>query len=217
MKIELIQVKILENNEIAPSVFVLGFERNIDFVAGQYIAVAINPADNPRLYSIASGTNDLSISILYSVNPDGELTPKLSLLKPGEQLYCSGPMGSFHATPGPSVWIAAGTGIAPFVSMWRSGMKDDIILIQGGRFLSSFYFRDEFTGTLGDSYIRCCTRENGEGIFQGRVTEWLTQQATLPVDRKYYLCGSAEMVVDTRDILIAKGIPFENIIAEIYF
>ena len=34
---------------------------------------------------------------------------------------------------------------------------------------------------------------------------------------KYYLCGSAEMVVDTRDILIEKGIPFENIVSEIYF
>lgn len=34
---------------------------------------------------------------------------------------------------------------------------------------------------------------------------------------KYYLCGSADMVVEARDILISKGIPFGNIISEIYF
>ena len=34
---------------------------------------------------------------------------------------------------------------------------------------------------------------------------------------KYYLCGSAEMVVEIRDILIEKGIPFDRIISEIYF
>ena len=33
----------------------------------------------------------------------------------------------------------------------------------------------------------------------------------------YYLCGSADMVVEVRDILIGKGIPFGHIISEIYF
>jgi ferredoxin--NADP+ reductase len=37
------------------------------------------------------------------------------------------------------------------------------------------------------------------------------------MDQKYYLCGSAEMVVESREILISKGIPFNNIVAEIYF
>jgi ferredoxin--NADP+ reductase len=39
----------------------------------------------------------------------------------------------------------------------------------------------------------------------------------LPTDENYYLCGSSEMVVETRDILVDKGVPFGNIIAEIYF
>ena len=35
--------------------------------------------------------------------------------------------------------------------------------------------------------------------------------------QKYYLCGSAEMVVECREILLGKGIAFSNIVAEIYF
>jgi ferredoxin--NADP+ reductase len=34
---------------------------------------------------------------------------------------------------------------------------------------------------------------------------------------KYFICGQALMVVEIRDLLIQKGIPFENIMAEIYF
>jgi len=37
----------------------------------------------------------------------------------------------------------------------------------------------------------------------------------LPVDSKYFLCGRAEMIVEVRDILINKGVSFNNIIAEI--
>jgi len=34
---------------------------------------------------------------------------------------------------------------------------------------------------------------------------------------KYYLCGSAGMAVETRDILIGKGIPFGQIISDNIF
>jgi len=39
----------------------------------------------------------------------------------------------------------------------------------------------------------------------------------IPADIKYYLCGKALMVVETRDILIERGVPFSNILSEIYF
>ena len=39
----------------------------------------------------------------------------------------------------------------------------------------------------------------------------------LPKQIKYYLCGNPEMVVEVRDIILGKGVDFENIIAEIYF
>ncbi len=34
---------------------------------------------------------------------------------------------------------------------------------------------------------------------------------------RYYICGQAAMAVETRDLLIEKGIPFGNIFTEIYF
>ena len=70
---------------------------------------------------------------------------------------------------------------------------------------------------MGDNYIRCCSAESDHGVYSGRVTDYLEEQASLDPDLKYYLCGSAEMGVEARDILISKGIPFHHIISEIYF
>lgn len=211
------KISVLDNREIAPGAFVLSFTRDFVFIPGQVLAVTTSEDIAPRLYSIASGTQDDEINILYTLKPGGGLTPSLATLKSGDSVFVSEPAGNFYGIAGPSVWIAAGTGIAPFVSMWRSGLTKDKTLIHGGRFLFSFYFENEFKNALGESYVRCCTKEGGDGVFHGRVTQWLEKQPALWPDKKYYLCGSAEMVVETRDILIEKGISYDKILAEIYF
>lgn len=215
-KLDLHPIKVTQLIEIAPNVFLLSFNRSFSFVPGQVVALAMNPADQYRYYSIASGMLEDEVKILFDLKPSGILTPALAKLKPGDTLFCSLPTGNFYGTAKPAVWIAAGTGIAPFVSMWRSGLKKDKILIHSGRFLHSFYFEDEFK-PLGNNYIRCCTQEHVNGIFFGKINKWISEQSILPDDRRYYLCGSPEMVIDTIDALIKKGISLENIIAEIYF
>ena len=208
---------VTSNISIAPNVYLLSFKRSFSFVPGQWIAIGLYPTDTPRLYSIASGTNDSQVQILYNIKPTGKLTPPLARAKAGEVIFISPPFGSYFGSSAPAWWIATGTGIAPFSSMFRSGLGADKVLLHGGRFLESFYFEDEFLPVLGKNYIRCCSRETGRDIFPGRLTSYLMQHQNLPTDIKYYLCGSAEMVVDARDILISKGISFSNIVSEIYF
>ncbi len=211
------KVTVTYNISIAPNVYVLSFKRDFSFVPGQWIAIALRSDEIPRLYSIASGMRKDEINILYDIKPDGALTPNMATLQNGDTIYISKPDGSFYGKAGKAWWIAAGTGIAPFKSMLESGIGKDKKILHGGKSLQSFYFEKEFMDALGENYIRCCSREKGNGVFEGRVTDYLHQQIELPKDYKYYLCGSTEMVVETRDILVEKGIPFNNIIAEIYF
>lgn len=213
----LMEVMVEGNIEIATDVYILSFKRTFDFIPGQVIGICLSEGEEPRLYSICSGAKDSHIQILYNIKPTGKLTPPLARSKAGDVIYISPPFGSFFGSTEPAWWIASGTGIAPFYSMFRSGYGSGKVLIHGGRFLESFYFKNEFLPTLGNNYIRACSRANGEGLFSGRLTKYLLEQPYLPTDIKYYLCGCAEMVVDARDILISKGIPFGNIISEIYF
>lgn len=210
-------VTIRYSEELSPGIFLIGFRRTFDFEAGQVIGIAIRENDARRLYSICSGEQEEEIKILYKRIEEGYLTPQLSDLEAGDTIWITAAGGEFTGTPGPAVWVAAGTGIAPFYSMLRSGLGENKILLHGNRYLEQFHFYDEFQELLGDNYIRCCTGETGDGVYPGRVTDYLQDQQDPDPALNYYLCGSAEMVVETRDILISKGIPFGHIISEIYF
>lgn len=209
--------KVLSNKEIAPGVFYLSFEKTGSFKAGQTVAVGVVPGIEPRLYSIASGEREKEMSILFVVVPGGFLTPRMAELTEGDELFVSSAFGSFTATEEPAYWIASGTGIAPYHSMYHSVSTENKVLIHGGRKLDSFYFENQFSPVLKNRYVRCCSQERGNGAYEGRLTKYLEELDNLPPDYKYYLCGSSEMVVEARDILIQKGIAFDNIFAEIYF
>lgn len=215
--IPLVPVVVEKIEEIARDVYILEFIRFFDFEAGQVIKLAWARDMAPRLYSIASGENDHNIQLIFNVVDDGTLTPILASLKPGDKLFSSKAFGKFVCVEGPAVWIAAGTGIAPFISMFRSGMQENKILIHGGKFSDSFYYENEFAPVLKENYVRCSSQEKVEGAYHGRLTNYLRENERLPSDAVYYLCGSSEMVVETRDILILKGIGFNEIISEIYF
>ena len=209
-------VKSLE--EIAPGVHVLSFERLFDFIPGQVVALSMDEHDpSPRIYSICSGQDEPLMKVLFIVIPGGKMTGRLAALKEGDSVFCSTPYGSFCGDGSPGYWIASGTGIAPYISMLRSGLGSNKIMIHGGRNLDSFYFHDELLKEMPGRYIRCSSREKGDNVYEGRLTSYLKEQESLDSAFRYYLCGSAEMVVEARDILIEKGIPFNNIFSEIYF
>ncbi len=202
---------------VATNVYVLSFKRDFTFRAGQVVAIDLVPDGEPRLYSIASGEQDLYVQILFDEKKEGKLTPFLSKLKAGDYIYVSEPFGSFKTDNHSAYWIASGTGIAPFVSMARSGLGVDKILVHGGRLDENFYFREELESFFPDCYFRCCSQQEDTAYFKGRLTEWLINKNDLQLDAHFYLCGSAEMVVQVRDILISKGISFQQIISETYF
>lgn len=214
---QLYPTKVVDNELIADDVHYISLEKSFDFYPGQVIALALNKDDEPRLYSIASGNNEAHLSILFDIKPDGELTPPLARAKKGDEVYISQAFGKFLCQHTPAYWIATGTGIAPFLSILESKDTNNIKLLHGARTLDKFFFQNTFEEKLGANYLRFCTTETNDKVIAGRLTNYLQETEALPTDYKYYLCGGSQMVIDVREILINKGIPFDNIIAEIYF
>lgn len=210
-------IHVTQNKAIAPNAWLLSFPRFFDFTPGQVIGISLNSNDEPRLYSIASGNKHDEIWILYTKKPEGLLTPPLSVARPGDTILITEPFGNFICKEEKAVWIATGTGIAPFSSMFFSGLYANKILIQGNRSVEGLYFSDEFKEKMGNDYHPCCSQIAHEGCFDGRVSAFLEKQESLDPDIPYYLCGVAEMVVDVRDLLISRGVPYNKIMAEIFF
>ena len=211
------QTVVTSYRKITSYVSLLTFKKKWSFLAGQVVGIAIGIGDNPRMYSLSGSTDAEDGEIIFDVRPEGTLTPRLNNLRAGDKLLVSEPFGEFIGSARPAWWIATGTGIAPFASMMRSGFGENKKIIHGGSYADSFYFEDEFKVALGNKYIRCCSKETGDGLFTGRVTKWLEEQNDLPTDIIYYLCGKAEMVVDVRDLLISRHVPYDNIQSEIFF
>lgn len=205
---------------VAKGVFVLSFKRSFDFKAGQVVSIDIEEINQARLYSIASGEESEFIDILFDERPGGKLTPFLSKVKAGDTIWISKAFGEFVCEEDDEeAWfIASGTGIAPYVSMICSGKGSKKRLIHGGRTDENFYYSDILEQYLdNENYIRCASQQKDTKHFKGRLTTWLREHPHLPTNIKYYLCGSAEMVVEVRDLLIAKGVPFQKIVSETYF
>lgn len=208
--------RVLGIEEVADGKYILQFEKQFEFKAGHVVAITVDQSHDPRIYSVCSGENDASMQIIFDIKYDGLLTPRLVELKTGETFYVSKPYGSFLPDKEQDMWwIATGTGIAPFYAMLRSGYTAQKLL-HGGRTKANFYFEREFKKALKENYLRCSTGMDGIGDYFGRVTAYIEEQE-LPKHNKYYLCGRALMVVEVRDLLISKGIPYENIISEIFF
>ena len=214
---DLISATVKGNKKIAENAFLLKFRRNFTFTAGQVIGISLEKTQEPRLYSIASGEKEDEVWILYTLKTDGLLTPQLARVKTGDTLFITKPFGNFTCNEDKAVWIATGTGIAPFASMFFSGQHQNKVLIQGNRKKDGLYFSEQFSKQMGKNYQPCCSREESPDCFNGRVTDYLNTLEKTDTHITYYLCGSAEMVVDVRDLLIEKGVPFNSIMAEIFF
>jgi ferredoxin--NADP+ reductase/benzoate/toluate 1,2-dioxygenase reductase subunit len=198
--------------------FVLRLEcGDLQFKAGQHIIVGLKGELNQREYSVYSGEKDDYLEILVREVFNGNLSVQLKQCKPGQLLHVNGPFGSFGLETfdlfsRKLVFIASGTGIAPFHSFVRSYPGINYTLIHGVRYNNEAYERNDYDPRR---YILCTSKESTGG-HKGRVTSFLPGYRVDP-DILFYLCGNNNMIYECYHILRDKGIPDENIFSEVYF
>jgi benzoate/toluate 1,2-dioxygenase reductase component len=166
------------------------------FTAGQRIRV--NHADSQRDYSLSSPPTDPRLTLCVKLIKGGFFTPFLATVRPGSRLRFTGPHGYFtYRTTGRlAVFIATGTGIAPFVSMARSGVHG-FLLVHGVSNEEELYFADLWQGTA-ERYIPCVSQPHRSNdlpraMFKGRVTDVLDDILTEGV-YDFYLAGNGDMI-----------------------
>ncbi len=185
--------------------------------AGQHISLGILGDYQSREYSIYSGENDGSLEVLVKEVKDGYFSPKLGKLKVGDLVEVHGPFGKFRIDEKQKedhryVFIASGTGIAPFRSMVRTHPGLNYQLIHGVRYGNEAYDRGEYDP---QRYI-LCTSGDQTGQVQGRLTGYL-RDTIFERETQFYLCGNSNMIFDALEILKEKGFERDQIHCEVYF
>ena len=113
---------------------------------------------------------------------------------------------------GKFLFIATGTGIAPFHSLTGSYPDFDYTIIHGVRYATEAYESSSFPQ---DRYVLCTSRD-AEGDFKGRVTDYLATHE-VDSDTLVYLCGNCDMIYEVYDQLTSRGIDSDQIKTEVYF
>lgn len=209
--------KVHEKRELTESTFVLRFDRHgLNFQAGQHILVGKSTDDEMREYSIYSGENNDFLEILVKEVEDGMVSKQLKKLKPMDTIEVEGAVGFFRISKDDLnkkfLFIASGTGIAPFHSFVNTYPDLDYTLLHGIRTTEEAYESD---GYKDGRYISCTTKDP-KGNFKGRVTDYLKKNK-VSKDTLVYLCGNSNMILDAKDILESHGLTHENIHTEVYF
>ncbi len=196
--------EIVRIRQVASAISILSVDRHHKhFHAGQHIPVRIPDDKIIRDISIYSPEHSSHFEFLIRHLPDDPFTNRLLNLQPGDAIEIGLAMGVMTIdNPKGHYWfIATGPGVAPFHSIICTYPDIDYTLIHGIRNLSDIFDSDAYEK---HRYIRCVSRGAG-GEFNGRVTTFLQQQH-LPHHVTYFLSGGTEMVFETMQILLQKGV-----------
>jgi ferredoxin/flavodoxin---NADP+ reductase len=210
--------KILNIRNLTENTFVLTLPKSrFKFLAGQHISLSIMGDYQSREYSIYSAEEGNNLEVLVKEVEGGYFSPKLKHLKVGDMVEVHGPFGKFgldtkRQDSHKHVFIASGTGIAPFHSMVKSYPELDYQLIHGVRYANEDYEREDYQR---DRYVLCTSRDD-KSDFKGRVTTYL-QQNDFDPNTSFYLCGNSDMIFDAMEILKEKGYDRDNVNVEVYF
>lgn len=196
---------------LSPSIWRLEFElqNSINFTPGQFVSLQVAPFEW-RNYSIASvEANRFELLVSTRTGGDGSIYTKQ--VKPGEETLVELPFGSYHLQLNSHrrVFVATGTGIAPFLPMFASlealGEFNTSELLFGcsraeDNIISGNHFKHLPSTTV------CISRDAGvNNTHHGRVTEVLARLQFDPSVTDFYLCGAPAMVDECRDLLAIAG------------
>lgn len=213
----MLKAEIVSIRELSSNTYIIRMERkDLNFKAGQYIRIGFPGEIEKREYSIYSGEKDAYLEVLIREIEEGSLSKRFKNCNPGDILEVEGPFGFFTLSSGEKsdkklIFIATGTGIAPFHSFIKSYPGLNYQLIHGIRFAEDAYEHEFYNGQL----ISCFSKENNVQ-FQGRVTDYLKINAPDTLSR-CFLCGNSDMIHNAMDILIDQGLPLDHLRTEIYF
>jgi ferredoxin-NADP reductase len=193
------------------------------FVPGQWLSVKTNTPEGEemtRAYSIASPPPENG-HVAFCLNrvQDGFMSNHLCDLTEGETITFQGPFGDFILRPPlrDTVFIATGTGIAPFRSMlhWLLAEPDrhqgrDFWLLFGARHEPDIYYREEFEQLAAKHanfhFLPTLSRagDDWKGL-RGYVQQHLGEIVGMRTDMHAYICGLDKMVKANRELLKSLG------------
>ncbi|MDD4319329.1 MAG: FAD-binding oxidoreductase [Candidatus Peribacteraceae bacterium] len=237
MAVPTFQVSCCGKRLLCPGVYELRFTKpdGFVFVPGQFVLFDVPAADDPadvqvRAYSVASAPAEPELLFVVKLVEGGRAARWVrDDVREGTVVAMRGPLGVFHvdrSTTKPYLFIATGTGAAPFRSQVRwlleeEGERRPMDVLLGVRRPEDLFWEEEWR-----AWEREFPQLRVHASFLDRTPDWHGETGTLQ-DRAcrliaarpsgIYLCGSPFLVRELKESCLgAWGVPKEDVHVESY-
>jgi ferredoxin-NADP reductase/MOSC domain-containing protein YiiM len=204
---------------------------------GQFLTVRLrpDPASAPllRTYSLSDLPNTTSYRISVKHEPHGTVSGYINTkLRVGDVIEAAAPRGDFVLRPGdrPVVLISAGVGATPVLAMLHVLAAEPsarpVWCLYSARNGAQHPFAQEagaLLKRLPDAHRVICysqpapdDRSPDDFDVAGRLTAGVIDQAGVPVDADFYLCGPNAFMHDIAAALTARGAAPDRVSAEVF-
>jgi benzoate/toluate 1,2-dioxygenase reductase subunit len=186
------------------------------FLPGQYVNIDVPGSGQHRSYSFSSAPGESKISFLIKKISGGVMSTWLESAQAGNKVELTGPLGSFYlrAVERPLLFLAGGTGLAPFLSMLevlaRANSQQKVHLIYGvtrDLDLVQVDAIEAYVAKLANfTYSTVVADTDSTHPRKGWVTQHMPAEAVNDGDVDVYLCGPPPMVDAVRKHFDDNGV-----------
>lgn len=216
-------VKILSIEQIAKDInrIKINKPKGYKFIPGQATDVSINTPklkDQKRPFTFTGLPEwDELEFIIKSYETRNGVTKKIRGLKPNDELLIGNPWGTINYK-GQGLFIAAGTGITPFISIFRDLKRRNRLpgnsLVYCNKTVEDIILKDELEVMFGNEVNFLLSKEENHSYYHGRIDELYLSMIITDFARDFYVCGPESFVKDITLILKNFGAQIDSIIFE---
>src|SRR3989344_517752 len=197
--------------------FILEKPKRFKFVPGQHIKIKLEGFEKPKSFTISSTNEEPFIELIIKIYSERNgFTKRLGEMKPGQEITIEERQGKL-VYKDKGLFIAAGTGITPFLAMFRQLKKDGKMsgnkLIYSNKTFDDIILDEELKDLFRSNYTRVLTQEEAEVedeyFHYGRIDEEFLKDRINGYEW-FYVCGPKEFTLAIRQILAKHGIKHEQ-------
>jgi len=201
--------------------FIVEKPEEYKFEAGQATLISIGGEmsnSEKRPFTFTSLNEEPVLEFIIKSYPAHKgVTEQLHKLKAGDELVIRDVWGVINYK-GKGIFIAAGTGITPFIAIFRDLAKKGGLegnkLIFSNKTSKDVILEKELKELLGSDLILTLTKEENLNYKGGRVDERFLRDQIEDFSQNFYVCGPKQFMADVKEILERLGAKVDSIIVE---
>lgn len=199
--------------------FVLEKPANFEYAPGQSAYISINLPeweDQIRPFTFTSLQHWDYLEFIVKIYEEHQgVTAQMGKLNTGDELLLHSVSGTI-LYKGPGIFIAGGTGITPFIAIFRalfeSGNLRNLALLYSNKSQDDIILHDELTKMLGPAYKNVFTRQGVIGFRERRIDKKFLIENIGDFGFRFYVCGPKTFTEEICEALVSLGADPEYLI-----